>query len=145
MIAQRARSRASAKPRRVREGPREPAWVTLHVVRAVHGALIHEYGGKPGIRDEGLLEAAMNRPRNKHAYGETDIAVLAAAYAFGIARSHPFVDGNKRVAFVASVLFLRLHGRDLVAPEPEVVDVIVRLAAGRLTEAALAGWIRAHI
>jgi death-on-curing protein len=133
------------KARRVREGVTEPAWISRAMVVAVHASLLRDHGGSSGIRDAGLLDSALNRPRNKWAYGERDLAALAAAYAFGIARNHPFVDGNKRTAFTAAALFLAINTCDLDAREPEVVDIVTRLAAGRLTEAALATWIRAHM
>lgn len=111
---------------------------------AVHEAQLQEHGGSAGVRDDGALESALSRPRNKFAYGETDVAVLAAAYAFAIVRNHGYVDGNKRAGFAAAALFLALNGRELEAPEPAVVDVIERLAAGKLTEPALAAWLRQH-
>lgn len=115
------------------------------LLEAIHQAQLREHGGRPGIRDERVLESALGRARNKRAYGETDMAVLAAAYAFGLAKNHGFMDGNKRVAFQAMFVFLGLNGFDLDAPEPEVVDVMTRLASGRLTEAALAEWVRVHM
>lgn len=115
------------------------------MVEVVHSALVREHGGSPGIRDEDLLESALNRPRNKSAYGEADLAVLAAAYAFGLAKNHAFVDGNKRAALTGAALFLAMNGHDLDAPEPEVVDVINRLASGRMTAAVFAEWVRAHV
>ena len=130
------------KPRRVREGAVEPRWLTREQLEAIHHEQLREHGGSPGVRDEGLLQSAMNRARNKFVYGETDFAALGAAYAFGIAKNHAFVDGNKRTAFQAMYLFLGLNGLDLAAPEPEVVDVMNRLAAGKLTEAAFADWLR---
>lgn len=141
MAARAARSRS----RRVREGAAEPVWVSRTLVEAIQQAQVREHGGKPGIRDERLLESALGRARNKRSYGESDMAVLAAAYAFGLAKNHAFMDGNKRVAFQAMFVFLGLNGFDLDAPEPEVVDVMTRLASGRLTEAALADWVRAHM
>jgi len=110
----------------------------------MHAAQVREHGGPPGVRDQGLLDVSLARPRNKFAYGEDELAVLAAAYAFGIVRNHPFVDGNKRSAFVAAATFLAVNGVSLDVPEPEVVHVMRELAAGTLTEGALAGWIRAH-
>jgi death-on-curing protein len=133
------------KPKRVREGRAEPVWVTRDVLLVIHITLIRDFGGTAGVRDEGLIDSALNRPRNKHAYGETDLAVLAAAYAFGIAKNHGFVDGNKRVAFQGMYVFLGLNGFDLDAPEPEVVDVVTRLASGKLTEAAFARWVRSRV
>ena len=112
------------------------------MVEALHDAQLREHGGATGVRDEGLLESALARPRNKHAYGEGDVHVLAASYAFGIAKNHGFVDGNKRTAFVACAVFLRLNGRSIEAPEPAVVDVMNRLAAGKMTESAFAEWLR---
>lgn len=133
------------KPRRVREGAAEPRWLSRAIVEAAHFALIREYGGSPGIRHAGLLESAIDRPRNKWAYGEIDLAALAAAYGFGLARSHAFLDGNKRIAFTAAALFLALNDRDLDVPEPEVVIVMNRVASGRMAEAAFAEWIRDHV
>lgn len=140
-----ARAAAPRKPRRVREGVAEPRWLTRAIVEAVHSALVREHGGVPGIRDDGLLDSALTRPRNKWGYGDTDLAVLAAAYAFGLVKNHAFVDGNKRVSITVAAIFLAMNGHDLEAPETEVVDVVTRLAAGRMTEAAFAGWIRAHM
>lgn len=137
-------TRAKPKVRRVREGAAEPRWLTRGQLEAIHQEQLREHGGSAGVRDEGLLQSAMNRARNKCAYGETDLAVMAAAYAFGIAKNHAFVDGNKRTAFQAMYLFLGLNGHDLDAAEPEVVEIMNRLAAGKLTESACADWVRAH-
>lgn len=113
---------------------------------AIHEAQLREHGGSPGIRDVGLLESALARPRHKFAYmAGADLATLAAAYAFGLARNHGFVDGNKRAAFMAAYVFLGLNGQELDAAEPEVVTTMESVAAGRLTEAGLAGWIRAKL
>jgi death-on-curing protein len=113
---------------------------------AMHQAQLREHGGTPGVRDEGLLESALARPRNKFAYAKrADIATLAAAYAFGLAKNHGFVDGNKRVAFVAAYVFLGLNGYDLDATEPDVVTTMEGVAAGRVREAALATWFREHL
>lgn len=99
-----------------------------------------------GLRDESALESAMARPRHKWNYGRSaDLATLAAAYGYGLARNHPYRDGNKRIAFMAMAIFLGLNGRDIVAPEEDVVRVMVTLAAGQMTEVALAKWIRAHL
>lgn len=141
MAVRASRSRA----RRVREGASEPVWLTHAQLRAVHLAQVREHGGTPAIRDEGLLDSALDRAHNKVAYGQSELAMLAAAYAFGLAKNHGFVDGNKRAAFQAMYVFLGLNGFDLDAPEPEVVDVMNRLASGRMTEAAFAGWVRAHM
>ena len=125
---------------------REPRWVTRHMLDAIHQAQIREHGGASGVRDEGLLESALARPQHKFAYAaKTEWATLAAAYAFGLAKNHGFVDGNKRVAFMASYVFLGLNGYDLVADEPEIVATIEGVAANSVTEAALAKWFRTHI
>ncbi len=121
-----------------------PRWLRLEVVLAVHEQQIAEHGGSTGLRDRGLLESALARPQQKAAYGEPDLADLAAAYAFGIARNHPFVDGNKRVAFVALELFLRLNGLELVADDQACLAVMLDLAAGAIEEEELAAWLRAR-
>lgn len=139
------KTKGRRKPGRVREGAAEPRWVTRAQLDAIHQAQLGEHGGSSGVRDEGLLESALNRARNKFAYAESDLSVLAAAYAFGLAKNHGFVDGNKRTAFQAMYVFLGLNGHDLVVGEPEVVDVMNRLASGKLTEAAFAAWVRAHL
>lgn len=120
----------------------EPVWLTVELVVAIHGEQLRLYGGPEGLRDPAMLESALDRPRNKGAYGERDLAVLAAAYAFGLARTHPFVDGNKRASFLALVTFLGLNGIDLVAPEPEAAAIILALAADEVGEEGLARWIR---
>jgi len=113
---------------------------------AIHQAQLREHGGAAGVRDEGLLESALARPQHKFAYGKkADWATLAGAYAFGLAKNHGFVDGNKRVAFVAAYVFLGLNGYDLDATEPEVVASMEDVAAGTVTESALAKWFRARI
>lgn len=120
-------------------------WLGTKSVLAIHAEQLAEHGGSDGVRDIALLESALARPRNLAAYGEPDIAELAAAYAYGIARNHPFVDGNKRTALVTSVAFLLRNGCEFDATEPEAVLTFVALAAGHLTEAALAAWFREHI
>jgi death on curing protein len=113
------------------------------MLEAIHDAQLREHGGSPGIRDKGLLESALARAQHKFAYVlRADLATLAAAYAFGIAMNHGFVDGNKRAAFMGAYVFLGLNGRDLEAAEPEVVVTMERVASGRLTEEGLATWIR---
>jgi len=125
---------------------REPRWVPRLVLDAVHFDQLREHGGLPGLRDEGALESALARPRKKWAYdAEADLALLAAAYGFGIARSHPYRDGNKRAAFLAMAIFLGLNGFDIEAPEAEVVAVMVKVAAGQLSERQLAEWVRTHL
>lgn len=121
-------------------------WVLDSVVLAVHDAQLAEHGGIPGIRDEGLLSSALARPQNLEAYGEdVDEASLAAAYAFGIARNHPFLDGNKRTAFVVMELFLQLNGSTLEATDEVCITMMVALAAGNLSQEMLAKWLRGHI
>jgi death-on-curing protein len=123
----------------------EPRWITLRLAVDVHAAQLALFGGPAGIRDEGLLESALGRPLNKWAYGAEDMAELAAAYAFGIARNHPFVDGNKRAAFACMMLFLRLNGLRFAPPPAEATVAIMELASGELDEAGLAAWIRSGL
>ena len=130
----------------MRRRPKEPIWVDRLVVDAVHLDTIRTHGGLPGLRDENALESALARPRNRWVYGRTrDLATLAATYGFGLVRSHPYRDGNKRIAFLAQAVFLGLNGYEIEVPEAEVVTVFVNLAAGRMSENALAKWIRGHI
>lgn len=117
-------------------------WIEEHVVLAVHEEQLAEHGGAQGIRDEGLLQSALARPRHLASYDEPDVFDLSAAYGFGIARNHPFVDGNKRTAFVAVELFLLLNGADLHADDASCVLTMLSLAAGDLDEAAFAAWLR---
>jgi death-on-curing protein len=125
---------------------REPRWVPRVVVEAIQFDQIQSHGGLAGLRNEGALESALARPRNRFAHGrKPDLATLAAAYAFGLARDHPFQDGNKRIAFLTAVVFLGLNGYDLEVADEDVVANIVALAAGRLTEAKLAAWIRRNM
>lgn len=120
----------------------EPVWLTVELVIAFHAEQLNEFGGLEGLRDKGLLESALDRPRNKWTYGETDLAKLAAAYGYGIARNHPFADGNKRAALLSMVTLLGLNDLDFVAPEPEAVVIIRDLAAGQIDEDGLGRWIR---
>jgi death-on-curing protein len=117
-------------------------WLEEQVVLAVHEEQLAEHGGAPGIRDEGLLRSALARAHNLAAYGEPDAFDLGAAYGYGIARNHPFVDGNKRTAFVAVELFLVLNGVELRASDADCVLTMLSLAAGELDEATFAGWLR---
>lgn len=117
-------------------------WIATEVALAAHAEQLAEHGGGEGVRDDGALESAMARPINLAAYGEPDAAVLAAAYAFGIARNHPFVDGNKRTAAVVGETFLMLNGYCLGASDAELVVAIVALAAGELSQDELADWFR---
>lgn len=118
----------------------EPTWVLPGTVRALHLQQLQLFGGGSGVRDEGMLDSALNRPMNQFHYGEPTIFEMAAAYSFGIARNHPFVDGNKRTAFVVGALFLSLNGFELVATEVEATTTFLALAAGDLDESALSRW-----
>lgn len=120
-------------------------WIEESVVLALHEEHLAEHGGPVGIRDRGLLESALFRPQNLIGYGDPDLAALAAAYGFGLARNHPFIDGNKRTAFTVMELFLALNGQELIADDPSCIVTILKLAEGSLTEAELASWIRANI
>jgi death on curing protein len=125
----------------------EPVWVRADVVEAIHRRQLAEHGGAEGVRDAGALASALDRPRNRLTYGNPppDLAELTAAYGFGIARNHPFADGNKRTALIVMRLFLKLNGAEMVATASEKYDVIMSLAASDLTEAVLAEWVRAHL
>jgi death-on-curing protein len=120
-------------------------WVAIEVAQAAHAEQLAEHGGGEGVRDLALLESAMARPQNLAAYGEPDAAALAAAYAWGIARNHPFVDGNKRTAAVVSETFLILNGHRLDASDAELVVTFVALAGGELSEEELADWFRDRV
>lgn len=120
-------------------------WVATDVARAAHAEQLAEHGGGQGTRDDRLLDSAMARPLNLATYGEPDAAALAAAYAYGIARNHPFVDGNKRTAAVISETFLVLNGYTLNATDAELVVAFLALAAGELTEEELADWFRSRV
>lgn len=120
-------------------------WVAPGVAEAAHLEQLAEHGGGEGVRDARLLDSAMARAPNLAAYGEPDAAALAAAYAFGIARNHPFVDGNKRTAAVVSETFLALNGYTLEASDAELVVAFLALAAGELSEDELADWFRGHL
>lgn len=120
-------------------------WVSREVVDAVHDRQLAEHGGGTGVRDAGLLESALARPQNQFHYGETDLAAVAAAYAFGIARNHPFIDGNKRTAWVAARLFLRLNEVALEFDKAEATVMMQQLAAGELEEETVAAWFRDRI
>jgi death on curing protein len=128
---------------------REPTWIREDVVLAIHRRQLAEHGGGEGIRDRGLLESALARPQNLVAYAdpkaEPDLAMLAASYAWGLVRNYPFVDGNKRTAYVVCRTFLLLNGGDLGASAEEKYLTFLHLAEGRLSEHELASWIRAHL
>ena len=123
----------------------EPVWVDFEVLLAIHDEQIAEHGGVPGIRDRGLLESAMARPRNQFAYAEESLARLAAQYAFGLSRNHPFIDGNKRTSLAVLELFLLLNGHELTATDAECVTTFLALAAGDVTEDQLAAWVADHL
>ena len=120
------------------------SWVHRRALELLHDESIAEHGGLPGLRDEGLLESALARPLNLAAYGEPDVTELAASYGVGLAKNHAFVDGNKRVAFLAVGLFLALNGQRLVATQAEATLAMLDVAAGTLDEAAFAQWLREH-
>ena len=124
----------------------EPRWVPRLVIEAVHLDQVREHGGLLGFRDENALESALARARQRWTYEpQSDLSRLAADYAFGICTSHPFRDGNKRISFLAAVIFLGLNGFDLIAPDDEVVEKMLALASGKLDEEAIANWIRLRI
>ena len=120
-------------------------WIEPAVILAIHEEQLADHGGPVGTRDAGLLASALGRPAHLEAYGNPDAADLAAAYAFGIARNHPFLDGNKRTAFVAAELFLALNGHALLADDPDCVAHMLALAAGQLDEPSFAAWLRQHL
>lgn len=120
-------------------------WLDAAVMLAVHDMQLAEHGGAAGVRDQGLFESAMARPRNLALYGQPDVADLAASYGVGLACNHPFIDGNKRTAFVAVELFLSLNGYSLSASDAECVLTMVGVAAGELDDASFAAWLRVHI
>jgi death-on-curing protein len=122
-----------------------PRWIDPRALLLLHSASLAEHGGPDGVRDEGLLASALDRPRNKFSYEpECDVFDLAAAYGFGLARNHPFLDGNKRTAFLAVGLFLTINGYRLVADQMHAIQTILRLAAGKLAENTFADWVREH-
>lgn len=120
----------------------ELLWLTAREVQDFHAEQLAIHGGPAGLRDPGMLELALGLPRNKWSYGETDLAALAASYAYGIAKNHPFVDGNKRAALMAMIVFLRLNGVPFHPDNAEAATAIIGLAAGEIEEAGLARWIR---
>ncbi|MGH7246546.1 MAG: type II toxin-antitoxin system death-on-curing family toxin [Pseudomonadota bacterium] len=120
----------------------EPEWISIPLVMAIHDEQLAIHGGSSGLRDAVLLESALGRPKNKWAYEKADLPELAAAYGFGIARNHPFVDGNKRTALLAIYTFLGMNGVEFIVPEAEAAAMILSLAAGEVSEESLARWIR---
>lgn len=123
----------------------EPRFIGIDIAYAVHDRQLSEHGGLAGIKDAGLLESALGRPLNKHAYGEEDLCALAAAYAFGVARDHPFNDGNKRTAWVLARLFLRLNDVAIAFDKGDATRTMLALAAGELPEEKMADWFRRHV
>lgn len=120
-------------------------WIDKQALLLLHGESLADHGGAAGMRDEGLLDSALARAQNLAAYDEPDVAALAAAYGSGISQNHPFVDGNKRAAFLSVGLFLALNGYRLVATQAEATIAMLALAAGELDEAEFAAWLRAHL
>lgn len=120
-------------------------WIDRRALELLHDESIAEHGGAPGLRDEGLLESALARPLHRAAYGEPDVADLAAAYGVGLAKGHAFVDGNKRVALLSVGLFLALNGYRLVATQADATLTMLSVAAGSLDEAGFAAWLRGHV
>lgn len=123
----------------------EPVWIQRQLILALHERLLAEHGGAAGVRDEGLLDSALGRPRQIFTYEEPDLPRLAAAYAAGIVRNHPFVDGNKRAGFMAAYLFLGRNGLRLVASEVDATHMMLDLAAGMIDEAMFAAWLRTNV
>lgn len=119
-------------------------WIDRRALTLLHAESLAEHGGLPGLRDEGLLESALERPKNLLAYGHPDLADLAAAYGFGLSKNHPFADGNKRVTLLSVGLLLVLNGRRLIATQADATLTMLAVAAGELDEAGFAAWIRAH-
>ncbi len=123
----------------------EPRWLPKDLILAVHDRQLAEHGGARGVRDVGLLESALARPQNLFAYGENSVATLSGVYAFGIARNHPFADGNKRTAFVACELFLAANGYELAASDEECLAMMLSLASSEIDEAEFAAWLRENV
>jgi len=121
----------------------EPIWIEAADCHVLHATMLERFGGADGVREEGLLRAALDRPRNVFVYGEPDGFNLEAVYGARIVKNHPFLDGNKRTGFVAAALFLELNGLGFQAPEEEVVERALALAAGEIDEAAYAAWLKA--
>jgi death-on-curing protein len=120
----------------------EPSWLTREAVLAIHAQLLARFGGSAGLRDDNMLESALAKPRQLHAYGQPNAYEMAAAYAFGIVKNHPFVDGNKRAGFVAAYTFLGINGIDFTAPEEEAVLFTRGLAAGDITLEEYTLWLQ---
>ena len=124
----------------------EPSWLTRTMVEAAHYDQVREHGGLLGMRDDGLLESALARPRHRWSFEpEADLPSLAASYGFGLIKNHPFLDGNKRTGFVAMNMFLLVNGFEVEAPEPEVIAVMLQVASGTLNESGLGEWLRSVV
>jgi death on curing protein len=123
---------------------KEPQWVLRETVLALQERLLAEFGGLSGLRDEGLLESALNRPLHRFHYGRPTLFDLAAAYAFGIVRNHPFIDGNKRIGFTTAVVFLEINGLEFLAEEADAALQTLALAAHDLEENGYAKWLKAN-
>lgn len=123
----------------------EPVWLDAADALAIHDRQLAEHGGGAGVRDHGMLESALGRPVNQWHYGEDDLSALAAAYAFGVARNHPFIDGNKRTAWVLARLFLALNQLEIAFDPEDAISTVLALAAGELSEDELADWFRTRI
>lgn len=123
---------------------KEPVWLDRVIALAIHEMMLAQYGGLAGIRDEGLLESALGKPRNLFAYGSPSLAELAASYASGILLNHPFLDGNKRTGFMLAAAFLEINGVEFFASEESVVEQTVALAAGELKGAGYAEWLKEY-
>ncbi len=121
--------------------PNEPAWVTYDQAIAIHSRQLRRFGGAPGLRDEGMLQSALERPVNKWRYERAGLVELAAAYAFGLAKNHAFVDGNKRIAFMTMMVFLRKNGIHFAPDQAHATAMVLALAAGEVSEKSLARWI----
>ena len=123
----------------------EPVWLDAELAMAIHDRQLAEHGGGVGVRDAGMLESALARPLNQWTYGEDNLCALAAAYAFGVAKNHPFVDGNKRTAWVLARLFLALNNVPLVFTPDDAIKTVLALAAGELSEEEMTDWFRGHL
>ncbi|HSV30484.1 MAG TPA: type II toxin-antitoxin system death-on-curing family toxin [Atribacteraceae bacterium] len=125
---------------------KEPIWLTKAIIEAIHISQMREHGGQYGVRDINLMESALARPMNRWAYEqESDIITLTAIYGYGLTRNHCFIDGNKRVAFMAMYTFLGINGYEIDATEPEVVDLMLGAADGSISEEQLISWLRMHV
>lgn len=123
---------------------KEPVWVLKEVVLTLHEQSLAQFGGAPGLRDEGMLDSALGKPLNGFLYGQPTLFELAASYAFGIVKNHPFIDGNKRAGFIVAAVFLQINGHPLHASEVDATLRTLALAAGEMTEAAYADWLARH-